>query len=71
MEVDRWYNLYLQDVLIGDVSIGVPPLYYRTTNDVIGSFVDSGTSVILMGPYIFSAFQTLYQNSSYCNLPGI
>eukprot|EP01102_Stenamoeba_stenopodia_P013574 TRINITY_DN4427_c0_g1_i1.p1 TRINITY_DN4427_c0_g1~~TRINITY_DN4427_c0_g1_i1.p1 ORF type:complete len:469 (-),score=110.32 TRINITY_DN4427_c0_g1_i1:40-1389(-) len=71
MEVDRWYNLLLQDIQIGGVSIGVPPFYYRTTNDVIGSFVDSGTSTILMGPYIFSAFQTLFQNSSYCNLPGI
>eukprot|EP01111_Echinosteliopsis_oligospora_P011016 TRINITY_DN3532_c1_g1_i1.p1 TRINITY_DN3532_c1_g1~~TRINITY_DN3532_c1_g1_i1.p1 ORF type:complete len:376 (+),score=93.40 TRINITY_DN3532_c1_g1_i1:75-1202(+) len=70
MEVDRWYNLIVKDVLVGSVSLGLPQFAYATTNDVIGSFIDSGTSTLLMSPSIFSSFQTVYQNN-FCSLPGI
>jgi len=66
----RWYNMALVDVMVGGVSIGLPAIVYSYLNDQIGSFIDSGTSVILFGPAIYTAFQTLWQ-STYCSLPGI
>lgn len=70
MTLDRWYNLGLLDIQIGSHSIGIPPFIYSTTNDVIGTFVDSGTSVILMNSVSFEYFSnTFLQN--YSNLPGI
>jgi len=67
---ERWYNMALLDVMVGGVSIGLPPVVYQYLNDQIGSFIDSGTSVILFGPAIFAAFQSLWQ-STYCSLPGV
>lgn len=48
----------------------VPEFTYVTTNDVIGAFVDSGTTVILISPLAFDAFQMAFQ-TYYCNLPGV
>jgi len=72
LEVERWYNVILNDIAVGaDLeSIKVPQVLYRTTNDVIGAFVDSGTSLVLTNPYIFQALQASFE-SRYCHLPGI
>jgi hypothetical protein len=65
-----WYNINPMDVLVGGVSLGLPPWMYYQTNDVIGSFVDSGTSVILMSPLAFASVQNIFQ-SKYGSLPGV
>jgi len=70
MEVDRWYNIYIEEIFVGPYAIGAPVSAYRTTNDAIGSFVDSGTSIILFGPIIFQAFETVFK-TNYGNLPGV
>jgi len=67
---ERWYNMELLDVLVGGVSIGLPPVVYSYLNDQIGSFIDSGTSVVLFGPAIFAAFQEIWQDN-WCKLPGV
>jgi len=69
-EVDRWYNIILLDILVGKTSIGLPAFAYATTNDVIGAFVDSGTSLLLFSPLIFQQIQAVFQQN-WCNLPGI
>jgi len=69
MTFDRWYNIEILDIQVGSYSIGLPPFVYGTTNDVIGSFVDSGTSVILMNTMAFSAFQETFL-AHYSTLPG-
>jgi len=70
MTLDRWYNIALLDIQIGGFSIGIPPFIYATTNDVIGTFVDSGTSVILMNSVSFESFSdTFIQHFS--SLPGV
>jgi len=53
----------LDDITIGGFTIGVPNFFYRTTNDVIGTFVDSGTTLILTGPVIFDAIQATFENN--------
>lgn len=68
--LDRWYNVQLLDIQIGPHSIGLPPFLYTTTNDVIGTFIDTGTSVILMNPVSFQYFQNTF-TQFYANLPGI
>lgn len=68
--VQRWYNIEIIDILLGGQSINVPNVYYRVTNDIIGSFPDSGTSVVLVGPYTFSAIQNIML-STYKNLPHV
>ena len=66
----RWYNFDIVSIVVGSTSIGLPQYTYATTNDVIGSFVDSGTSIILTGPLIFSAIQNVFQ-TQYSSLPGV
>jgi len=68
--LDRWYNVELLDIQIGPHSIGLPPFLYTTTNDVIGTFIDTGTSVILMNPVSFQFFTNTF-TQFYANLPGI
>jgi len=70
IETQRWYNIFVEDITIGTTSIQVPSLFHRTTNDVIGSFVDSGTNVILTAPYTFQQIQLIFQ-SKYGSLPGV
>ena len=48
---DSFFSIEVKDILIGNISIGVPRLFYKIHNDVLGSFVDSGTTVVLVGPY--------------------
>jgi len=66
----RWYNMAMLDVLVDGVSIGLPAVVYSYLNDQIGTFIDSGTSIVLFGPAIFAAFQSLWQ-ANYCSLPGV
>lgn len=65
-----WYELPLIDVLVGTTSVGAPEFLFTATNDVIGSFIDSGTSVLLFGPAIASAIQNIFQ-TVYADLPGM
>lgn len=51
---DRWYNIAPQKIIVGSIDTNIPPLLLAATNDVIGSFVDSGTSLCLMGPQSFN-----------------
>eukprot|EP00696_Hemimastix_kukwesjijk_P018023 gnl/Hemi2/680_TR243_c0_g2_i1.p1 gnl/Hemi2/680_TR243_c0_g2~~gnl/Hemi2/680_TR243_c0_g2_i1.p1 ORF type:complete len:463 (-),score=83.29 gnl/Hemi2/680_TR243_c0_g2_i1:61-1269(-) len=67
---DHWYNLPLQDLQIAGTSIGLPAMVYSYLNDQIGTFPDSGTSVLVMGPAIFAQFQATFQ-ASFCALPGV
>ena len=69
MTFDRWYNIEILDIMVGSYSLGLPPFVYGTTNDVIGSFVDSGTSVVLMNTMAFSAFEDTFMKH-YGTLPG-
>ena len=45
-------------------------MLYQITNDVIGSFFDSGTSVLLLGPFAYSSLAQTFENN-FCNLPGV
>jgi len=67
---DEWYNFNLIDLQIGSTSVGLPQFVYTVTNDVIGTFIDSGTSTILLAPATFGQFQAVYQGK-YCSLTGI
>jgi len=67
---DRWYNLPLKTIAVGTHDLGLPSFVYKTTNDVIGSFIDSGTSVILTSPVTFEAMTAIFE-SNYGTLPGI
>jgi hypothetical protein len=42
----------LKAIYLGKFLVDVPEFLMQETNDVIGSFVDSGTSVILVNPYV-------------------
>jgi len=66
----RWYNIGLRDIFVGPFSLGLRQFMYITTNDVIGAFVDSGTSIILLSPAAYSALQTIFE-TNYSYLPGI
>jgi len=66
----RWWNIHVLDMLVGNTSVRIPSFFYWTTNDVIGGFVDSGTSIVLVAPVIFSAIQNIFQ-SQYSSLPGV
>jgi len=80
----RWWNVALLDILIAiprtstsspntgvaSTSIGAPVVAYATTNDGIGSFVDSGTSVILLSPIVMQYFALTYQQY-WGHLPGV
>lgn len=49
------------DVKVDSVSIGLPPFVYSYTNDQIGSFIDSGTGVFLLGPQAYASFVDTFQ----------
>jgi len=70
ISMKRWYNMNLLDIRVNGQSIGVPPFLYYTTNDVIGAFIDSGTSIILINPYAYQSLSQLFEQK-YCNLPGV
>jgi len=66
----RWYNIQLLDILVGDKSIGVPQYLFYTTNDVIGTFVDSGTGVILTNQATYDAIVETFK-LYFCNVTGV
>eukprot|EP01127_Copromyxa_protea_P007480 TRINITY_DN17391_c0_g1_i1.p1 TRINITY_DN17391_c0_g1~~TRINITY_DN17391_c0_g1_i1.p1 ORF type:complete len:421 (+),score=75.07 TRINITY_DN17391_c0_g1_i1:28-1290(+) len=66
----RWWNIHVLDIRVGGVSIDIPDFFYWTTNDIIGGFVDSGTSVFLVCPVIYSSIQEIFQ-AQYHKLPGV
>jgi hypothetical protein len=66
----RWWNIHVLDIKVGGKSINVPEYFYWTTNDVIGGFVDSGTSVFLVAPVVYSEIQRVFQEN-YSGLPGV
>jgi len=66
----RWWNIHVLDIKVGTTSVDIPDFFYWTTNDVIGGFVDSGTSVFLVAPAIFASIQNIFQ-TQYINLPGV
>ena len=61
----HWFNFKLMDIQVDGKSIGVPTIFYEFRNDVLGSFVDSGTSVVLLGTYTFGQLQGLLQTVSF------
>jgi len=67
---ERWWNIHILDIKVGPTSVNIPDFFYWTTNDVIGGFVDSGTSVFLVAPAIFASIQNIFQ-TQYSNLPGV
>jgi len=67
---ERWWNIHILDVLVGNNSLDIPDFFYWTTNDVIGGFVDSGTSIFLVAPIVFQSIQTIFQ-TKYTSLPGV
>jgi hypothetical protein len=65
----RWFNFGIQGIRVGaDPVQGLTPSLFDPTNDVIGSFTDSGTSIVLMGPLIFQQVVATF-SQSYCHLP--
>jgi hypothetical protein len=66
----RWFNVDLTDVALGDSSLGLPSFVFGYKNDAIGAFFDSGTSALLLGPL---AFQTLVNvfTVNHAMLPGV
>jgi len=66
----HWYNIALIDILVHNYSVNFQEFMFVTTNDVIGTFVDSGTSIVIVSPYSFASIQTLFQ-TYYGNLPGV
>jgi len=67
---ERWYNVDLKSVVLNGDDIGLPSFVYSYLNDQIGSFVDSGTSALLLCPAAMTALQNLFQ-SKYASLPGV
>jgi len=66
----RWYNVDLKSVVLNGDDIGLPSFVYSYLNDQIGSFVDSGTSALLLSPVAMTALQKQFQ-SKYASLPGV
>lgn len=66
----QWFNIQVRDIQVGGVSIGVPSFFYQIRNDAIGSFVDSGTSVFLVSPYVFQVMQQIF-TTQFATLPNV
>ncbi|KNC52002.1 pregnancy-associated glycoprotein 6 [Thecamonas trahens ATCC 50062] len=67
---EHWYNIEVVDFVIDGHGLGLPELVYKVTNDVIGSFVDSGTSLLLLGSLPFAALAER-MTTQYASLPGM
>jgi hypothetical protein len=68
---EHWYNLAVTDLVVNGKATGLPNIAFAVTNDVIGSFVDSGTSVLGMGPLPFASLQQTFTSGSLGSLPGM
>lgn len=67
----HWFNINIKDIRINGVTIGVPAFLYQVRNDAIGSFVDSGTSTVLVSPFAFQQMQAVMMGGQYAQLPGV
>jgi hypothetical protein len=67
---EGFYSIEIKDIAIDGISIGVPRLFYRIHNDVLGSFVDSGTTVVLVGPFAFQQIQGI-MTTNFASLPNV
>lgn len=67
----QWFNIEVRDIEVGGASIGVPSFFYAIRNDAIGSFVDSGTGVVLVSPYVMQVLQQVFTSGSYATLPSV
>jgi len=67
---ERWYNMPLRTISVGTTPLAVPTYAFSYDNDQIGSFIDSGTSVILIAPLAFTSFTAIFQ-TQYASLPGV
>jgi len=67
---DQWYNLNLRDMSVGNVGLKLHPVVYSFNNDQIGTFIDSGTGIVILGPALFQAFQDIFQGG-WGQLPGV
>lgn len=67
---ERWYNLPLLDISFNGTSIGLPASAYSYLNDQIGTFIDSGTTAMLFGPYIWQMIVSVWQ-TNFASLPGV
>jgi Eukaryotic aspartyl protease len=68
---EHWYNLAVVDLQVDGAGTGLPHIAFSVTNDVIGSFVDSGTSVLAMGPLPFASLQQRFTTGALGQLPGV
>jgi hypothetical protein len=66
----KWFNIEVRDIQVGGVSIGVPSFFYQIRNDAIGSFVDSGTSVFLVSPFVFQEMQSIF-TTRFSTVPNV
>jgi len=66
----RWYNIQLLKIYVGSLAIDVPQYLFYTTNDVIGTFVDSGTGVILTNSATYDGIVEIFQ-THFCNVTGV
>jgi len=67
---DQWYNLNLRDMTVGQIAMKLHPIVYSFNNDQIGTFIDSGTGIVILGPALFQAFQDIFQRG-WGDLPGV
>jgi len=67
---DQWYNMNVRDMAVGEIALKLHPIVYSFNNDQIGTFIDSGTEVVILGPALFQAFQDIFQRG-WGQLPGV
>ena len=67
---EHWYNIRVLAMAVGDHDTGVPAEAFGIWNDAIGSFVDSGTGILIMSPAAFGALSATFQ-LHYPNCAGL
>jgi hypothetical protein len=67
---EHWFNIDVMAMYIGGIDSQVPAYAFGVFNDAIGSFVDSGTSILLMSPAAFGGFTSTMSNN-FATLPGL
>lgn len=67
---DEWFNVGLRDISVGGVGLKLHPVVYSFNNDQIGTFIDSGTGVVILGPALYQVFQDTFQRG-WGQLPGV
>jgi len=67
---DWWYNMDLRDMSVGDIGLKLHPVVYSFNDVQIGTFLDSATGVVILGPALYQVFQDVFQ-SGWGFLPGV